>query len=228
MSVCCEPCCYLLCWAQSWVEMEFLANQLSYLKSTSEEVCGWMRGWLLTPVACGMLSSPDRWNMSTVKAHKVFLGGDTSAFCRSLPELLTWNHSIAPGTKRWCCYYEKEEKKCIPVSSGSLMISWGPGGELRALLFLAGNAILLGFLSVGQLVLVGRARESNKTRRKNTHLEGGEGRKILKEVTGFHLVRHQTESETGEGWQLMLGWALQGTRPITCCARSQPRSCCSS
>lgn len=39
------------------------------------------------------------------------------------------------------------------------------------------------------------------------HLEGGEGSKTLKDFTGLHLVKHQTESETGEEWELMLSSA---------------------
>lgn len=40
-------------------------------------------------------------------------------------------------------------------------------------------------------MLVGRARQSNVMPLKNTHLEGGEGRKNLKQVTRLHVVRHR-------------------------------------
>lgn len=71
-------------------------------RRSTQVVCGWMRGWLLTPEVCEILSPPGngycRWNMSTVKAHKVL--GDTSAFCRGIAEMLPWNHSTAPK-KHW-------------------------------------------------------------------------------------------------------------------------------
>lgn len=74
-SVCCEPCYYLLCWDQSWVEIEFLATQLSYLKGIELGevalrwcVCRWGDDSSFQWFA-GILSSPDngyyRWNMSS-------------------------------------------------------------------------------------------------------------------------------------------------------------------
>ena len=124
--------------------------------------------------------------MSTVKAGKG-LFWETSALCRDIAEPLMRNHSIVPGAKRWCCYCKEEEKKVDPDLFSGV---WGQlGGRGRAKgspcffqVMRCSRAILM--YRTPQ-VLVGRAQESDKTRYKNMHLEGGEGREGRRKSQAF-------------------------------------------
>lgn len=120
--------------AQSWVEVELIGNQLSYLKShwvrrrITQVMCGWLRGWPLTSGSRGILFSPGNGianEMSTIRAAR-----DCFGRCSDIAEPLMRNHSIVPAAKRWCCYCKEEEKKAYPALFSGV---WSqPGSRGRA------------------------------------------------------------------------------------------------